>query len=331
MVGDGTNDVGALKHAHVGISLLTSEVPASILPAASGRTQQQVLSDQAPIVRLGDASIASPFTYKGDSIKCSLHILRCGRATLSTVLMMYKIMGLNSVLSAFAMSVLTLDGVKLGDGQTAMESLFTSMCFFMVSRSAPAKDLAKQRPNGSVFAWHVLLTLALQLIVHVGVLVSGWKLATSLRDKEFKRDLEGDFEPNLTNTVVFQLMAAMHASSFLANYEGHPFMQPLTANKPLLYSLSVFVLLIFATGSEVIPEFNSALSLVPSPNEDFRRQVVTLLMLDVGLSVGLSRLIGAVAVHLGGSAAEKRAKEWGLGLPGAGDGERESKAHKKTK
>ena len=37
--------------------------------------------------------------------------------------MMYKIMGLNSVMSAFAMSALTLDGVKLGDGQTAVESL----------------------------------------------------------------------------------------------------------------------------------------------------------------------------------------------------------------
>jgi len=223
-----------------------------------------------------------------------------------------------------------LDGVKLGDGQTAMESLFTSMCFFMVSRSAPAKDLAKQRPNGSVFAWHVLLTLALQLVVHVAVLVSGWRLATSFRDKEFKRDLEGEFEPNLTNTVVFQLMASMHASSFLANYEGHPFMQPLTANKPLLYSLGVFVLLILATGSEAIPEFNSALSLVPSPNEDFRRQVLTLLALDVGLSVGLSRAVGFVAVRMGSQAAEKRAKEWGLGLPGA-DGERESKAHKKSK
>merc|ERR1719356_1201025 len=96
-----------------------------------------------PLVRLGDASIASPFTYKGDSVKCSLNILRCGRATLSTVLMMYKIMGLNSVMSAFAMSVLTLDGVMLG--------------------------------------------LALQLIVHLSVLLGGWLLANTYRSKEFKK------------------------------------------------------------------------------------------------------------------------------------------------
>merc|ERR1712100_827292 len=148
-----------------------------------------------PLVRLGDASIASPFTYKGDSVKCSMHVLRCGRATLSTVLMMYKIMGLNSVMSAFAMSVLTLDGVKLGDGQTAAESLFTSMCFFLVSRSKEAKQLAKQLPTSSVFAWHVMTTLFIQLVVHLSCLYYGWSLATQFREDNYARNLEGEFAP----------------------------------------------------------------------------------------------------------------------------------------
>merc|ERR1712048_362393 len=120
-------------------------------------------------------------TYKGDSVKCSITILKCGRATLSTVLMMYKIMGLNSIMSAFAMSVLTLDGVKLGDTQTAVESLFTSMCFFLVSRSQPAKQLAKQMPTCSVFAWHVMVTMIIQITVHMTVLYHGWKLANEFR------------------------------------------------------------------------------------------------------------------------------------------------------
>ena len=82
MVGDGTNDVGALKHAHVGISLMTT----SIAPKGpkTPKTPSEMAADngQAPLVRLGDASIASPFTYKGDSIRCSIQVLRCGRATL---------------------------------------------------------------------------------------------------------------------------------------------------------------------------------------------------------------------------------------------------------
>merc|ERR1712113_793642 len=94
----------------------------------------------------------------------------------------------------------------------------------------------------------------------------GWQLAISLRPADFKRDVEGEFEPNVTNTVIFQLMAATHASSFLANYEGHPFMQPMTSNKPLLYSLIFFVFVIFTTGAESIPELNTMLSMVPYPN-----------------------------------------------------------------
>lgn len=269
---------------------------------------------QAPLVRLGDASIASPFTYKGDSVKCSIHTLRCGRATLSTVLMMYKIMGLNSVMSAFAMSCLTLDGVKLGDGQTAAESIFVSACFFLVSRNQPAKTLAKQTPTCSVFAWNVMVTLGIQLVVHLSALYWGWTMANEFRAKDFKRNLEGDFEPNLTNTVVFQLIATMHASSFLANYEGHPFMQPLTANKPLVYSLSVFVAVILLCASEILPDLNELASLVPSPNEEFRNKFFMILVGDLVLSVSLSKCVDWLAVSMRGRAAEERAKILDLGM-----------------
>jgi len=313
MVGDGTNDVGALKHAHVGISLMTTSTRPQSAPKAP-KTPSEVVADngQAPLVRLGDASIASPFTYKGDSIKCSIQVLRSGRATLCSVMMMYKIMGLNSVMSAFAMSALTLDGVKLGDGQTAVESLFTSMCFFLVSRSAPAKQLAKQQPISSVFDWPVMTTLACQLLIHLITLFSGWQMANQFRAKDFKRDLEGDFEPNLTNTVVFELMAAMHAASFLANYDGHPFMQPLSANKPLMYSLIFFVSIIVACASEVIPDLNHSLSLVLSPSPEFQRKILLLVVGDIILSFGTSRCIGFLALHFRGCAAEQRAKQLGL-------------------
>lgn len=126
MCGDGTNDVGALKHADVGVALLSNtqselnsaeyemkrrakiseaqqlskEVGLATLkggrkvatpPAASTAQssvnphQQAVINaqkkladvlkeleeaDQAHIVKLGDASIASPFTYKQSSIQC---------------------------------------------------------------------------------------------------------------------------------------------------------------------------------------------------------------------------------------------------------------------
>lgn len=123
MCGDGTNDVGALKHAHVGVSILSNAcikrkkikpdaalpAPGAIVPpAAAGnnavqnrirganergqppltpreraiarhREQSQALlnkalkdmeEDQVQIVKLGDASIAAPFTSKTSSINC---------------------------------------------------------------------------------------------------------------------------------------------------------------------------------------------------------------------------------------------------------------------
>lgn len=121
MCGDGTNDVGALKHADVGVALLSNtqnelnsteyemkrrakiteaqqlkqEMNLAALKSSRPTQQQQqqvnnphqqavinaqkkladVLkeleeADQAHIVKLGDASIASPFTYKQSSIQC---------------------------------------------------------------------------------------------------------------------------------------------------------------------------------------------------------------------------------------------------------------------
>lgn len=124
MCGDGTNDVGALKHAHVGVSILSNSTlvkkkktdpksiessnNSAIAPVSSGvrragdarnnrvdnnlspreraiarhrenmtNTQdllQKALKDideeQVQIVKLGDASIAAPFTSKLSSIQC---------------------------------------------------------------------------------------------------------------------------------------------------------------------------------------------------------------------------------------------------------------------
>lgn len=111
MCGDGTNDVGALKHAHVGVSILsnasvttkkknddttasTGSMTNSRASARSSNTTQltarqlaiarhREMSDallkkamkdieevQVQVVKLGDASIAAPFTSKLSSINC---------------------------------------------------------------------------------------------------------------------------------------------------------------------------------------------------------------------------------------------------------------------
>lgn len=180
MCGDGTNDVGALKHAHVGVSILSNTplraggekkekkkedaaaVAAVRKPAVTDaernlsprdralRQQRQKVQDSKDqmqkvlkemdeetmkVVKLGDASIAAPFTSKLSSINCVCQIIKQGRCTLVTTLQMFKILALNALISAYCQSVLYIDGVKFSDTQATLQGLFLAACFLFITRS----------------------------------------------------------------------------------------------------------------------------------------------------------------------------------------------------
>lgn len=130
MCGDGTNDVGALKMSHVGISIISvPDLEAKQRDALGGleqiqqenrkdrdknrkykngkkskkKKQKQTFEghlkalaeaeEEISNVALGDASVASPFTSRATSIKCTKDVLQRGRCTLVTMLQIYKILG----------------------------------------------------------------------------------------------------------------------------------------------------------------------------------------------------------------------------------------------
>lgn len=337
MCGDGTNDVGALKHAEVGVALLSnsaanaeyeekrkekiSEVQAiktEMTAAVRGmHGHQSIMSaqkklqdalkeleeaDQAHIVKLGDASIASPFTYKQSSIQCVCDIIKQGRCTLVTTLQMFKILALNALVLAFSQSVLYLDGIKFSDGQATMQGLLLAGCFLFISRSKPLKSLSRTRPLPNIFNFYTVCTVLGQFAVHLCSMIYLTREAHARmppRDSPFI-DLEAEFKPSLLNSTVYIISLSLQVSTFAINYKGHPFMESLKENKPLLYSILFSGSAVVVLAARLMPELSDQFQIVQFP-DDFR----TILLVVVAIDFIASFLIDRTLEFLFGKAKLK--------------------------
>lgn len=327
MCGDGTNDVGALKQADVGVALLNAVPPTqtgnssseasktdskkplkskkpklALEPSKSStlngegpskpkptsrpepgnrhlsavELQQQKLKKlmdelneegdgrAAPIVKLGDASMASPFTAKHASVAPTTDIIRQGRSTLVTTLQMFKILGLNCLATAYVLSVMYLDGVKLGDVQATISGVFTAAFFLFISHARPLPTLSAARPHPNVFCLYVFLSLLGQFSLHIIFLISSVKEAEKYMPDECIEP-DSDFHPNLVNTVSYMVNMMIQVATFAVNYMGHPFNQSIPENKPFLYALLAAVGFFTIITSDLFRDLNDWLKLVPLP------------------------------------------------------------------
>lgn len=315
MCGDGTNDVGALKQAHIGVALLDGkpeDLPkilqeirqkaylkqkhamedaqrkwktrlegkpetTSVMDALSA--QMNATEDEGR-VKLGDASVAAPFTSKVSSIHAVCSIIRQGRCTLVTTIQMYKILALNSLISAFSLSVLHLKGIRYGDFQVTITGMLLAGCFLFLSRGQPIKKLAHQRPQSNIFNPYLLISVFCQFLLHIATII--YVLGEANRytfpmivDEKVK------FTPNLVNTAVYLLNLLTQVSTFVVNYQGRPFRESLLENRPLRNALFIVLAISLLATCQYSPEFNAWIELVAMPPA-FQSKLLKAMAVDFG-------------------------------------------------
>ncbi|KAG6619896.1 P-type ATPase (P-ATPase) Superfamily [Phytophthora cinnamomi] len=237
---------------------------------------------EVPMVKLGDASIASPFTSRAPSIKGCVDIIRQGRCALVTTMQMYQILAVNCLISSYSLSVLYLDKVKWANSQMMALGMISTVASITLSRATPLDKLSPVRPLTSIFHPALFASLAGQFALHLGCMIYLTNLAKEYTPEgDLTHSKPGEFQPNVMSTVIFLINGVQTVSVCAVNYKGRPFMKPMTENPGLLYSLGISIVGVFLLCTERMPMFNKVLQIVPMPDPRFTRILTGLLTLEV--------------------------------------------------
>lgn len=132
------------KKAQEAASGLADRLTASMM-------EQELDETEPPRIKLGDASVAAPFTSKLANVIAIPNIIRQGRCTLVATIQMYKILALNCLISAYSLSVLYLEGIKFGDGQVTISGMLMSVCFLSISRAKVSEISVSGRMYANIY------------------------------------------------------------------------------------------------------------------------------------------------------------------------------------
>ncbi|XP_068630367.1 polyamine-transporting ATPase 13A3-like [Battus philenor] len=220
MCGDGANDCGALKAAHVGISL--SEA---------------------------DASVAAPFTSKEQNIRCVKLLALEGRCALSTSFAIFKYMALYSLIQFFSILILYNYFSILGNNQFLyIDLVLTTLLALSLGRAAPGPVLTKQSPQVSLVAMASILPLTAQVTL---VLLLQLAAVYLLHSQPWYNPAKGGGEVEQVllweNTVIFIVTSFQYLVLACVYAKGWPFRQPFCTNYYMVLTLvtqTTFVILL---------------------------------------------------------------------------------------
>ena len=276
MCGDGSNDVGALKRATIGVAVLNIE---------ETETQKKepfnfLSFDEDTTIKSGDVTAAAPFTSKSGSIKCIKNIFIQGRCTLVTNFQMYKILALNCLMTAYSESVLALKGIRFSDYQSTIMGFIVSIFFLMLSRAVPLNKVNSNHPPMTIFTVASIISIIGQAVVDIGSMVLILYMTEQIDPMSINQEksLDEKFSPTLINSIMFLFQLLNQTITFVVNYQGEPFMQNLSNNgamKKLIIGILIFSgIYIF----DLFPQLNENLEIIPLPESDFYRYSLIVIM-----------------------------------------------------
>uniref|UniRef100_A0A2K5KLQ0 Cation-transporting ATPase n=1 Tax=Cercocebus atys TaxID=9531 RepID=A0A2K5KLQ0_CERAT len=260
MCGDGANDCGALKMAHVGISLSEQE-----------------------------ASVASPFTSKTPNIECVPHLIKEGRAALVTSFCMFKYMALYSMIQYVGVLLLYWETNSLSNYQFLFQDLaITTLIGVTMNLNGAYPKLVPFRPAGRLISPPLLLSVIFNILLSLAMHIAGFILVQrqpwysmeihsactvqneSISDLTLSPAAPEKMESNsaftsFENTTIWFLGTINCIIVALVFSKGKPFRQPTYTNYVfvlvLIIQLGVCLFILFAD----IPELYRRLDLLCTP------------------------------------------------------------------
>ena len=266
-------------------------------------------TNQLPTLRPGDASIAAPFTSRTPSVRSVIDLIRQGRCTLLSALMQQQIMMLESIISAYSLSALSLHNARSSERQMMASSWLIMIAAVSFSYASPLDHMHPLRPLRSLFHPAIICSILGQAAIHITcmTLAVQWSTEAMGQDKlrevtEFFKKVKNNeidkysqcgeddftcqlqaywyapFLPNLLNTVVFLVQTSMMISVFFTNYKGRPWMKGMLENHFLFLSVFLCIGGVVAASWEFYPVLNEMIQLTPFPDDTFRYKVIVLVM-----------------------------------------------------